>query len=248
MNINKVINKVAVVTGSARGIGRAIALRLAKEGYTLAINTKSSVGDMERTLEEIKLYSPSSIAYQADVSDYAQAQAFFELVKRELGSCDVLVNNAGISYIGLFNTMSPSDYQSIMKTNVDGVLNCTHLALQYMVAKHSGCIINISSMWGISGASCEAVYSASKGAVNAFTKALAKELAPSNIFVNAIACGAIDTKMNSFMDEEERAAFTEEIPLGRFGTADEVAGLALYLAKDNTYITGQIISLDGGMM
>jgi 3-oxoacyl-[acyl-carrier protein] reductase len=103
-------------------------------------------------------------------------------------------------------------------------------------------------MWGIAGASCEAVYSASKGAVNAFTKALAKELAPSNIYVNAIACGAIDTQMNSFMDAEERAAFTEEIPLGRFGSADEVAGLALYLARDNTYITGQIISLDGGMM
>jgi 3-oxoacyl-[acyl-carrier protein] reductase len=117
-----------------------------------------------------------------------------------------------------------------------------------MIHNHSGCIINISSMWGIAGASCEAVYSASKGAVNSFTKALAKELAPSGIYVNAIACGAIDTEMNSFLSEEERSDLEEEIPMGRFGQASEVASLALWLAEKNSYVTGQIISLDGGMM
>ena len=135
--------------------------------------------------------------------------------------------------------MDKCRWQYILKNNVESMFNCTHLVLEDMLHRHSGCIINISSMWGISGASCEAVYSASKGAVNAFTKALGKELAPSGIYVNAIACGAIDTQMNSFLSEEERSAFTDEIPLCRFGRPDEVAELALFLAE--------IIKIDGGM-
>jgi 3-oxoacyl-[acyl-carrier protein] reductase len=242
------VNKIVLVTGSAKGIGKAIALEFAKNGYTVAINTKNSIEKMNETLEEIRSYSPSSIAVAADVSSYEDADRLISTVRERLGSIDVLVNNAGISYIGLFNMMKPEQWQSIMKTNVDGMFNCTHLVLPSMIHNHSGCIINISSMWGISGASCEAVYSASKGAVNSFTKALAKELAPSGIYVNAIACGAIDTEMNSFLTEDERQALEDEIPMGRFGKTDEVASLALYLADKNSYITGQIISLDGGMM
>ncbi len=237
------MNKTVLITGSAKGIGKAIALEFAKKGYRVILNTKKSQERLNKTLEEVKKYSPSSLAFTADVSDYAQAK---EMVDK-IGSVDVLVNNAGISYIGLFNTMTPDKWQEVMKNNVDSMFNCTHLVLENMIKKHSGKIINISSMWGISGASCEVVYSASKGAVNAFTKALARELGPSNIYVNAIACGAIETEMNSFMSLDEHTAFTEEIPLCRFGKPEEVASLALYLAEENTYITGQIISLDGGI-
>lgn len=237
------MNKTVLITGSAKGIGKATAIEFAKNGYIVALNTKKSTDKLEATLGEIRQYSPYSAAYTADVSDYAQAE---EMICK-IGKIDVLINNAGVSHIGLFNTMAPAQWQQLMKNNVDSMFNCTHLVLPQMIQRHSGKIINISSMWGISGASCEAVYSASKGAVNAFTKALARELGPSNIYVNAIACGAIETDMNSFLSEEEHAAFAEEIPLRRFGRPNEVGALALYLAESNTYITGQIISLDGGM-
>lgn len=241
------MNKTVLITGSAKGIGRAAALAFAKKGWSVALNTKSSVEQLEKTLCEVRKYSPSSMAYIADVSDYNEAEKMFAAIKNDMGSPEVLINNAGISYIGLFNTMQPQQWRSLMQNNVDSMFNCTHLALQDMIKNHSGKIINISSMWGISGASCEAVYSASKGAVNSFTKALARELGPSGIYVNAIACGAVETEMNSFMTDEEHAAFAEEIPLGRFADPAEVASLALYLAEENTYITGQIISLDGGI-
>jgi 3-oxoacyl-[acyl-carrier protein] reductase len=242
------MSKNVLITGSAKGIGKAIALEFAKNGYTVAINTKNSVDKMNETLEELRKYSPSSIAVCEDVSSYDGANRLIDIVQSKIGAVDVLVNNAGVSYIGLFNEMKPAQWQSLMKNNVDSMLNCTHLVLPSMIHNHRGCIINISSMWGIAGASCEAIYSASKGAVNSFTKALAKELAPSGIYVNAIACGAIDTEMNSFLSEEERAALEDEIPMGRFGQTSEVASLALYLANESSYITGQIISLDGGMM
>ncbi len=241
------MNKTVLVTGSARGIGKAIALAFAKKGYTVVLNTKKSDDELNKTLAEIKEYSPSSLAFKADISIYENARKMTEQIKSAVGSIDVLVNNAGISYIGLFNEMQPQQWQNIMQNNVDSMFNCTHLVLPDMIKGHSGKIINISSMWGISGASCEVVYSASKGAVNSFTKALARELGPTGIYVNAIACGAIDTKMNSFLSEAEYAAFAEEIPLCRFGKPEEVASLALYLAEENTYITGQIISLDGGL-
>lgn len=144
--------------------------------------------------------------------------------------------------------MEPSQWQNVINNNLNTVLNCTHSVLQYMVSNHSGTIINISSMWGQLGASCEAVYSATKGAINSFTKALGKELAISGIKVNAISCGAIDTEMNNFLSEEEREDLENEIPAGRFGTTEEVAKLALYLASDDSnYINGQILSIDGGM-
>lgn len=241
------MNKTVLITGSAKGIGRAAALAFAKKGWSVALNTKSSFEQLEKTLCEVRKYSPLSSAYAADVSDYDKAEKMFAAIKNDIGSPEVLINNAGISYIGLFNTMQPQQWRSLMQNNVDSMFNCTHLALQNMIKNHSGKIINISSMWGISGASCEAVYSASKGAVNSFTKALARELGPSGIYVNAIACGAVETEMNSFMTDEEHAAFAEEIPLGRFADPAEVASLALYLAEENTYITGQIISLDGGI-
>ena len=242
------MNKNVLITGSAKGIGKAIALRFAAEGYNVILNTRRSEDRLKETLAEINALSPSSAAFTADVSDYKEAEALFTFAKEVCGGVDILVNNAGISYVGLFNTMEPSQWQELMTVNVNSMLNCTHLALPRMIHNKGGCIINISSMWGIAGASCEAIYSASKGAINAFTKALGRELAPSGILVNAIACGAIDTDMNNFMSPEEKADFSEEIPLGRFGRPEEVADLALYLARDNSYMTGQILSLDGGMM
>ena len=162
------------------------------------------------------------------------------------GRIDVLVNNAGIAHVGLFQDMTPGEWRNVLGTNLDSVYNCCHAVLPGMILRHSGRIINISSVWGVSGASCEVAYSASKGGMNALTRALAKELAPSGIAVNAIACGAIDTDMNSCFTDEEKADIAAEIPAGRFGRPEEVADLALSLAEGTDYLTGQVINLDGG--
>ena len=164
----------------------------------------------------------------------------------DFGGVDILINNAGISIIGLFQDLSRADWMRLMDTNVGSVYNCCHFAIPHMVHEKCGKIINISSVWGIAGASCEAAYSASKGAVNALTRALAKELAPSNIQVNAIACGVIDTDMNGFLSVEERTALEAEIPAGRFAQPEEVAEAVLQVIKMPTYLTGQVISMDGG--
>ena len=241
-------NKTVFVTGSSRGIGKAIAALFAVEGYNVAIMCKSSKRELEETERELKVYNPNVLALMGDLAEYRTAKNAVNQIESKFGCIDVLVNNAGISYIGLFNTMHPEECKRVIDTNFNSVLNCTHAVIQNMIRIHRGNIINISSMWGELGASCEAVYSATKGAVNSFTKAMAKELAPSNIRVNAISCGVIDTKMNSFLSPAERMSLKEEIPLGRFGTAEEVAKLALYLAgNDSAYITGQIVSIDGGM-
>ena len=159
---------------------------------------------------------------------------------------DVLINNAGISYIGLLTDMSVEDWNHIVSTNLTSVFHTCRCIVPSMVSAKSGRIINISSVWGNVGASCEVAYSACKGGINAFTKALGKELAPSNIQVNAIACGVIDTDMNKCFTDEERNELADEIPAGRFGTADDVASLALSIATGNEYLNGQIITLDGG--
>ncbi len=159
---------------------------------------------------------------------------------------DILINNAGISHIGLFTDITTENFNKIMSVNFNSVFNCCHCVVPKMVNLKEGCIINISSIWGNLGASCEVIYSASKGAVNSFTKALAKELGPSNIRVNAIACGVIETEMNNWLDDEERTTLIEQISLMRFGQPKDIAKLALFLASDN-FITGQIITIDGGM-
>ena len=239
--------KVVFITGSAKGIVKGISTEFAKKGYIVILNCKNSVNRMMETAKELESYT-DVMTIQCDVSNYTEAKKAVDSIIEKYGKIDVLVNNAGISYIGLFNTMEPSQWQNVINNNLNTVLNCTHSVLQYMVSNHSGTIINISSMWGQLGASCEAVYSATKGAINSFTKALGKELAISGIKVNAISCGAIDTEMNNFLSEEEREDLENEIPAGRFGTTEEVAKLALYLASDDSnYINGQILSIDGGM-
>lgn len=168
------------------------------------------------------------------------------MIRKQYGNLDVLVNNAGISYLGLLQDMSSEEWDRIIRTNLTSVFNCCKLAIPMMLSDGHGKIVNISSVWGNVGASCEVAYSATKGGINAFTKSLAKELAPSNIQVNAIACGAIDTEMNQWLEEDELIQLVEEIPTGRLGRAEEVADLAYHLGYKGSYLTGQIIGLDGG--
>lgn len=240
--------KTILITGSSRGIGREIAMTFARQNWQVVINGKSQTDQLARTEREINALGADFLAYAADVGDYSQCQELFAAAERRFGHLDVLVNNAGISAQGLFQEVTPAEWDDLLRTNLSSVFYCSKLAVPGMLENKAGKIINISSVWGICGASCEAAYSAAKGGVNAFTKALAKELAPSNIQVNAIACGAIDTAMNSWLDEQEKSALREEIPAGRMGSAAETAQLVFALAAGHPYLTGQIIQLDGGWL
>lgn len=240
--------KVVLITGSSRGIGRSIALEFAKAGATVAINYRVDIEGAQETLNIIKNLDGFGSLFQADVSDYKDSEKMIKDIYKNFGKIDILVNNAGISKVGLFIDSNELDWDNIMNTNIKGVYNCCHNVLKYMLPEKSGNIINISSIWGNVGASCEVIYSASKGAVNSFTKALAKELGPSNIRVNAIAPGVIDTNMNSWLTIEERKALEEEISLMKLGDGEDIGKIAVYLAsKDSKYITGQVITVDGGM-
>ncbi len=238
--------KTVLVTGSSRGIGKAIAVKFAKKGYNVIINCAHDEETLLKVKAEIEAYQVSCHAYLGDMGDIGIARELFHQIKKLYGSINVLVNNAGISYIGLFTDMTPEDWNRVITTNLTSVYNCCSLAIPDMVKNKYGKIINISSVWGNVGASCEVAYSASKGGMNAFTKALAKELAPSNIQVNAVACGAFDTEMNQFLADDELMQLINEIPANRLGRADEVADLVYHLAYKNEYLTGQIIGLDGG--
>lgn len=235
--------KTAVITGSSRGIGKAIAEEFAKNGYHVILNASKSVDELNDVYDEFLSKGYSCEAVLADVSDYEECKKLF------IKTPDVLVNNAGISHIGLFTDMTPESFKHLIDVNLMSAFNCSHIALKTMIRNHCGNIINISSIWGERGSSCEVVYSASKGGINSFTKALAKEVGLSGIRVNAISCGVIDTKMNACFDEEEKAALCDEISLARFGKAEEIAKLAYFLAEDDKsgYINGQIITADGGM-
>ena len=241
-------HNVVLVTGASRGIGRAIALTFAKNGYDVIINCIKNVDALTLLQKEIEQYGVRCLACVGDVGNPSFVEYMFRQIASQFGTLDVLINNAGISYVGLLTDMTPADWKLVMDTNLSSVFYCSSKAIPMMLAKKSGRIINISSMWGTCGASCEVAYSASKGGMDAFTRALAKELAPSGITVNAIACGVIDTDMNRGFSEEELEALAEEIPVGRFGAPEEVADFALQIAKGSAYLTGQIIHLDGGYL
>lgn len=238
--------KTVLVTGSSRGIGKAIAMKYAKKGYNVVINCKTNEALLMKVKKEIENFQVSCLAFTGDVGRYEVCEELFREIKKQFGSLDILVNNAGISYIGLLTDMSPEEWNHIIQNNLTSAFNCCHLAIPDMVRAKKGKIINISSVWGVAGASCEVAYSTAKGGINAFTKALAKELAPSNIQVNAVACGAIDTEMNQFLSDEELLQLTDEIPAGRLGRAEEVADFVYSVTKKNEYLTGQIIQFDGG--
>ena len=241
------MSKIVLITGASRGIGAAIAHRFAKEGYSLIITCSKSANELfalKQSLEE--LYHVTVLASVGNIGDSAYVCRLFDEIKDLFGGVDVVINNAGISHIGLLTDTTFEKWYSLIQTNLSATFYTSKLSIPYMLSKHAGKIINISSVWGTVGASCEVAYSASKGGLNAFTKALAKELAPSNIQVNAIACGCIDTAMNQCFSTEERASLEEEIPAGRFGTPEEVAELTYSLASNHNYLTGQVITLDGG--
>lgn len=241
------MNKTVLITGASHGIGRAIARAFAEKGYHLIINCAKSASELYALRDELsQAYRTEVFASVGDISDYHYVEQLFAEAASHFPGVDILVNNAGISYIGLLSDMTLENWNRIVATNLTSVYSTCKHSIPYMVHQKSGKIINISSVWGAAGASCEVAYSACKGGVNSFTKALAKELAPSNIQVNAIACGVIDTRMNACFTPEERQNLSDEIPAGRFGTPEEVAALALQLATANSYLTGQIITLDGG--
>ena len=241
--------KVAIVTGASRGIGKEIAIELAKNGCCLVINYKNNYEAAQKTFQEIRAIGAYALIIKGDVGDYEFAKQMVKTTVEKLGRIDILINNAGISKVGLFMDQEPCTWNNILDVNLKGAINCSHNAVKEMIKQKSGSIINISSMWGEVGASCEVIYSASKGAVNAFTKALAKELAPSNIRVNAIAPGVIDTEMNKWLTKDERITLINEIPMMKFGEAIDVAKLVTFLASENSkYITGQVITIDGGYL
>ena len=237
-----IVNKVVVVTGSSRGIGANIVKTLAKKGYRVILNYNKSENYAQNVQKELINVD----IFKADVSKKAEAVSLINFAIEKYGKIDVLINNAGIASIGLFQDMTPDMWNNIMSVNLNSVYNCCHFAVQDMLRRHCGKIINISSVWGLYGASCEVAYSATKGAINSFTKALAKELAPSNIQVNAIACGAIDTEMNGHLSPEELQELAEEIPCGTLGSPYGVANLAKLILNSDNYLTGQIIQYDGG--
>ena len=240
------MSKIAVITGASRGIGKAIAEQLAKENYLLAISgrVKETLCETAKEIEET--YKVTCLSFVGDMGDASFVEQMFREVHKNLGAVDVLINNAGISQIGLFQDLTIEEWNKIVNTNLTSVFLSCKQAIPQMLSKKEGRIINISSVWGNVGASCEVAYSATKGGINALTKALGKELAPSNITVNAIALGTIDTKMNSCFSPEERQQLEEEIPVGRYGTVEEVSHLVSQLLQAPTYLTGQIITMDGG--
>lgn len=235
--------KTALVTGASRGIGKAISQYLAKEGYNLILTCHKNTSLLTELAEKLRnTYHIAVDTYTGDVGDYNFVNSIFD----NIDSLDLLINNAGCSYVGLLTDMSNSDWNETINTNLNSVFYFSQNAYKKMLPQKSGKIINISSVWGNVGASMEVAYSASKGAVNAFTKALAKEVAPSGIQVNAIACGFIDTDMNKHLSPDELQEITDSIPACRVGKAEDVAQTILALINSSDYLTGQIITLDGG--
>ena len=237
------MRKRALITGASRGIGKETARILAGEGYDLYLVCRSSKEEIERLKAELEdTYSVSVQTGLYDVSNYADVENMI----KEAGDVHVLINNAAISKVGLLSEMSLEDWKQVMDTNLNALFFTCKSVIGQMVRRQEGKIINVSSVWGNVGASMEVAYSTAKGGVNSFTKALAKELAPSNIQVNAVAFGVIDTDMNACFSQEDLNALQEEIPADRLGTAKEAARMILQVLKSPAYLTGQVITMDGG--
>ena len=239
------MNKVVIVTGASRGIGRGIAEYLARNGFLVIANYNKS----EKEAEELKqILANDNIfidIYKADVSKREEVKKLVQYTFEKYGKIDVVINNAGIDKIKMFLDITDDDWDLMIKTNLNSVFYMCQEALPYMINRKEGSIINISSIWGLKGASCESAYSVTKAGIDALTKSLAKEVGPSNIRVNSIAPGIIDTDMNKFLSEDEKKEIIEEIPLQRIGKVEDVAKCAKWLIEEE-YITGQIIQLDGG--
>ena len=243
------MEKVALITGATRGIGKQIAITLAKEGYNIALNYRKENEDLENAKKEISEIGVEVLAVQGDVSNYDDCERFVKQVIEKYGHIDVLVNNAGITRDSLLIRMKEEDFKQVIDTNLGGTYNVTKNVISYMMKAHSGRIINISSVVGIVGNAGQTNYSASKAGIIGFTKSLAKEVASRNILVNAIAPGFIETDMTGVLKEEIRNEIAKNIPIKRMGSAQEVAKVVKFLAsEDSSYITGQVINVDGGMV
>lgn len=242
------MSKTVLITGASRGIGRAALIELSRRGYNVIGVCLNNKEELLKATEEAASFGVKALGIpNLNVGDYEQCKAgIYDYIHDRKISADYIVNNAGISHIGLLQDMSPEEWSSIIAVNLSSVFNICKLFIPDMLKKGCGKIINISSVWGNTGASCEVAYSAAKGGINSFTRALAKELAPSDIQVNAIAFGAIDTEMNNHLSSEEKHMLEGEIPMGRMGTAEEAAKLIADTIEMPKYVTGQIITMDGG--
>lgn len=241
-------NKTAVVTGASRGIGRAVALKLASLGANIVLNYRSSVKSVEEVVEEIKALGGKAVAVQGDVSSFDEAGIIIKAAVENFGSLDILVNNAGITKDGLLARMKEEDFDSVIETNLKGTFNCIRHATPIMMKQRSGKIINMTSVVGVAGNAGQVNYAASKAGVIGMTKSAAKELASRGITVNAIAPGFIQTDMTDSLSDKVKEELLSGIPLKRLGQAEEIADLAAFLASDSaSYITGQVINVNGGM-
>lgn len=241
-------HRVAIVTGASGALGRVIAESLAREGAAVLVHYGTRAEAAEAVAAGIRERGGSAVAHRADVADPAQAEEMVDRTVREFGRLDILVNNAGIRRDTLLLRMKQQDWESVLATNLGGVYACTRAASRVMLKQRSGRIINISSVAGLAGNAGQANYSAAKAGVIGFTKAVARELASRGITVNAVAPGAIDAGMMDDVSGETREAFLQQIPLGRLGTPEDVAGAVVFLASDlGNYITGQTLAVDGGL-
>lgn len=244
------MKKVVFITGASRGIGAACAIYFAEHGYDVGVNYLNNKDKADEVVARIRAMGQNAIALPGDVANYEHVSTMIDKCTNELGPIDVIVNNAGIAQQKLFTDITPDEWRRMFSVNVDGIYNVLNCALPQMINRKSGSIVNVSSMWGISGASCEVHYSASKAAVIGLTKALATELAPSNIRVNCVAPGLIDTEMNANLSDDDIQGVIEETPLGKIGKAEDIAKAVFFLADDeySSFTTGQILSPNGGFV
>ena len=243
------MKKNVLVTGASHGIGRATATLFAENGYNVAINYNSSPVEAQNLVDELTDKGCNVMAVKANVAKRAEVEEMSAQISKTFGDVHILVNNAGIESQKLFTDVSEAEWDKIFDVNMKGVFNCTQMALKSMIREHYGKIINVSSMLGITGSSCEVPYSASKAAVIGFTKALAKEVGPSNINVNTVAPGVIDTKMNRRIEPAIIERLKQQTPLGTIGTCEDIAEAVLFLASEGAkFITGQVLSPNGGLV
>lgn len=243
------MNKVALITGATRGIGKQIAITLAENGYDIALNYRTENDELNETKREIEGLNVKCLAVKGDVSNFEDCERFVKEVIEEYGKIDVLVNNAGITKDTLIARMKKEDFESVINVNLVGTFNVTKNVVPFMMKAHSGRIINISSVVGVSGNAGQSNYAASKAGIIGFTKSLAKELGSRNILVNAVAPGFIETQMTAVLKEDIKEDIAKSIPLKRMGTTKDVANVVKFLSsEDSSYITGQVLHVDGGML